>query len=68
MLVLSKYDRGLTTTMLTKSIIVAVALVYCGMIFVMELGTGRPAYRLKTLQPAGLDCYLFPNLSFILNP
>ena len=33
MLVPFKYDRGLMTTVLTKLIIVAVALVYCGMIF-----------------------------------
>ena len=41
MLVPFKYDRGLMTTMLTKLIIVAVPLVYCGMIFVIKLGSSR---------------------------
>ena len=45
MLVPFKYDRGLMTRVLSKLIIVAVALVYCGMIFGIKLGSGPPYYN-----------------------
>ena len=45
MLLPFKYDRGLMITVLTKLIIVTVALVYCGMLFGIKLGSGRPYYN-----------------------